>query len=213
MKKLFLTLLLLTISVKFITAQDLKSVLLDPYYPIDFIGLDFSNSKLIGYQGDYEPAYDVVIRFIPEWNDMFYTQQEKFDVARFLKKYVVHYSTENMISVNDKIDPSELITNSRLEVQQFTSIQLEKMVENYDFEFKNDVALVFIINSLNKKEKQNKLHAVFFNANSREILLSTPLVTGPEGFGFRNYWIGSIHNVLKVLGKNEYKKWKKLYKK
>ena len=124
-QKLFLTLLLLTISVKFITAQDLKSVLLDPYYPIDFIGLDFSNSKLIGYQGDYEPAYDVVIRFIPEWNDMFYTQQEKFDVAKFLKKYVVHYSTENMISVNDKIDPSELITNSRVSVQQFTSIQLE----------------------------------------------------------------------------------------
>ena len=84
---------------------------------------------------------------------------------------------------------------------------------DYDFEFKNDVALVFIINSLNKKEKQNKLHAVFFNTNSREILLSTPLVTGPEGFGFRNYWIGSIHNVLKILGKNEYKKWKKLYKK
>ena len=91
--------------------------------------------------------------------------------------------------------------------------EIQKFLENYDFEFKNDVALVFIINSLNKKEKQNKLHAVFFNTNSREILLSTPLVTGPEGFGFRNYWIGSIHNVLKVLGKNEYKKWKKLYKK
>ena len=148
-------------------------------------------------------------------NDTIFAQDSLYMGMRiFGSSLTTGYSLKEITNcLNDKIDPTELITNSRLEVQQFTSIQLEKMVENYDFEFKNDVALVFIINSLNKKEKQNKLHAVFFNTNSREILLSTSLVTGPEGFGFRNYWIGSIHNVLKVLGKNEYKKWKKLYKK
>jgi len=209
MKKLFIILLLL-FSVKFITAQDLRRVLLDPYYPIDFIGLDFSEVKLIGSISSYEPAYEVKRRFFPEWNDMFYTQPNKFNVAEFLKKDRVDYSTENMISINDKVDANELI--SRKPTKEFTRVKLQEMVNNYNFEFINEVAMVFIINSLDKPRRQTKLNVVFFNTNSKNILLSIQLVTEPAGGGFRNYWIGSIYYALKELGKTEYKKWKKLYK-
>lgn len=209
MKKLFITLLLL-FAVKFITAQDLRRVLLDPYYPIDFIGLDFSEVKLIGSISSYEPAYEVKRRFFPEWNDMFYTQPNKFNVAEFLKKDRVDYSTENMISINDKVDANELITSRP--TKEFTRVKLQEMVNNYNFEFINEVAMVFIINSLDKPRRQTKLNVVFFNTNSKNILLSIQLVTEPAGGGFRNYWIGSIYYALKELGKTEYKKWKKLYK-
>jgi len=209
MKKLFITLLLL-FAVKFITAQDLRRVLLDPYYPIDFIGLDFSEVKLIGSISSYEPAYEVKRRFFPEWNDMFYTQPNKFNVAEFLKKDRIDYSTENMISINDKVDANELITSRP--TKEFTRVKLQEMVNNYNFEFINEVAMVFIINSLDKPRRQTKLNVVFFNTNSKNILLSIQLVTEPAGGGFRNYWIGSIYYALKELGKTEYKKWKKLYK-
>ncbi len=209
MKKLFITLLLL-FAVKFITAQDLRRVLLDPYYPIDFIGLDFSEVKLIGSISSYEPAYEVKRRFFPEWNDMFYSQPNKFNVAEFLKKDRVDYSTENMISINDKVDANELITSRP--TKEFTRVKLQEMVNNYNFEFINEVAMVFIINSLDKPRRQTKLNVVFFNTNSKNILLSIQLVTEPAGGGFRNYWIGSIYYALKELGKTEYKKWKKLYK-
>jgi len=212
MKKIFITLLLLLLSIKFITAQNLTRVLLDPYYPIDFIGLDFSEVKLIGSISDYEPSYDVKNRFIPEWNDMFYSQPEKYNVADFLKKNRVDYSIENMISVNVKIDETELISNSNKPAKEFTKVKLQEMINNYNFEFTNEVAMVFVINSLNKSRKETKLNVVFFNTDKKNILLSIPLVTEPKGFGFRNYWIGSIYFALKELGKTEYKKWKKLYK-
>ena len=159
MKKLFITLLLL-FAVKFITAQDLRRVLLDPYYPIDFIGLDFSEVKLIGSISSYEPAYEVKRRFFPEWNDMFYTQPNKFNVAEFLKKDRIDYSTENMISINDKVDANELITSRP--TKEFTRVKLQEMVNNYNFEFINEVAMVFIINSLDKPRRQTKLNVVFY---------------------------------------------------
>jgi len=210
MKKLLATLLSLFFSIEFIVAQDLKQVLLDPYYPIDFIGLDFSEVKLIGSISSYEPAYEVKRRFFPEWNDMFYSQPNKFNVAEFLRKNRVDYSTENMISVNDKVDANELISSRP--TKEFTRKKLQEMVNNYNFEFTNEVAMVFIINSLDKPRRQTKLNVVFFNTNSKNILLSILLVTEPGGSGFRNYWINSIYYALKELGKPEYKKWKKLYK-
>ena len=185
MKKLLATLLSLFFSIEFIVAQDLKQVLLDPYYPIDFIGLDFSEVKLIGSISSYEPAYEVKRRFFPEWNDMFYSQPEKFDVGTFLRKHRVHYSTENMISVNDKVYANELISSRP--TKEFTRKKLQEMVNNYNFEFTNEVAMVFIINSLDKPRRQTKLNVVFFNTNSKNILLSILLVTEPGGSGFRNY--------------------------
>ena len=210
MKKLLTILTFLFITAEFTVSQDLKQVLLDPYYPIDFIGLDFSEVKLIGVSSDYASAYELTGRFFPEWNDMFYSQPEKFDVGTFLRKHRVHYSTENMISVNDKVDANELI--SRRPVKEFTKVKLQEIINNYNFEFENEVAMVFVINSLDKPRKQTKLNVVFFNTNSKNILLSFLLVTKPAGGGFRNYWIGSIYYALKKLKNNEYKKWQKLYK-
>ena len=113
MKKLLTILTFLFITAEFTVSQDLKQVLLDPYYPIDFIGLDFSEVKLIGSISSYEPAYEVKRRFFPEWNDMFYSQPNKFNVAEFLRKNRVDYSTENMISVNDKVDAAPLFFISK----------------------------------------------------------------------------------------------------
>ena len=210
MKKLLTILSFLFITAEFTVSQDLKQVLLDPYYPIDFIGLDFSEVKLIGSPFDYESAYEVKRRFFPEWNDMFYSQFEKFDVGTFLRKHRVHYSTENMLSVNDKVDANELISGRP--TKEFTRVKLQEIVNNYNFEFENEVAMVFVINSLDKPRKQTKLNVVFFNTNSKNILLSFLLVTKPGGGGFRNYWINSIYHALEELKKKAYKKWKKLYK-
>ena len=55
----------LFITAEFTVSQDLKQVLLDRYYPIDFIGLDFSEVKLIGVSSDYASAYEVKRRFFP----------------------------------------------------------------------------------------------------------------------------------------------------
>ena len=210
MKKLLTVLSFLFITAEFTVSQDLKQVLLDRYYPIDFIGLDFSEVKLIGVSSDYASAYELTGRFFSEWNEMFYSQPEKFDVGTFLRKHRVHYSTENMISVNDKVDANELI--SRRPTKEFTKVKLQEIINNYNFEFENEVAMVFVINSLDKPRKQTKLNVVFFNTNSKNILFSTQIVTEPAGGGFRNYWIGSIYYALKELKNNEYKKWKKLYK-
>jgi len=209
-KKLLTVLSFLFITAEFTVSQDLKQVLLDPYYPIDFIGLDFSEVKLIGSISSYEPAYEVKRRFFPEWNDMFYSQPEKFDVGTFLRKYRVHYSTENMVSINDKVDANELISGRP--TKEFTRVKLQEIINNYNFEFENEVAMVFVINSLDKPRKQTKLNVVFFNTNSKNILFSTQIVTEPAGGGFRNYWIGSIYHALKELKKKEYRKWKTLYK-
>ena len=62
---------------------------------------------------------------------MFYSQFEKFDVGTFLRKHIVHYSTENMLSVNDKVDVNELI--SRRPTKEFTRVKLQEIVNNYNF--------------------------------------------------------------------------------
>ena len=57
MKKYILIFLISIISVNLLSSQNLKDILFNKSYGLDFIGLDFSSAKFIGSSYEYAETY------------------------------------------------------------------------------------------------------------------------------------------------------------
>ncbi|QIE60109.1 hypothetical protein G5B37_11205 [Rasiella rasia] len=208
MKKILLGALLLMGSLA--NAQDLKTVLLDEDYAVDFIGLDFSKTKFVGNSDDFNDATEIKIVYLKNWNNLFVKEADKYNMADFLRKENVYVDIDAVKNVNKSVVEEEMITMEAPE--PFTKEQLQEMTKRYDLQPKNEVSVVFIVNAFNKYEKESVIHVVHFKSATGEILRETLLRGDAGGFGFRNYWAGSYFNIMEQLKKKQYKAWKKEFK-
>ena len=174
---------------------------------ITWYGLDFSNVKLIGSEGFTDP-YAIKNRFFNSWNNLTITETEKYDIAGFFHKS----SVENDLSIikerNQLPDPDELVINTDY---SFGEDEVIKIISEYDITGKEGIGLVFIMESFNKNEELGSMWVSFFDIETKEVLLSKKMNGKPGGFGIRNYWAKSFYNVMKNVGKKEWKAWEKQY--
>jgi len=211
------------ISINLLSSQNLKKILFNKSYELDFVGLDFSSAKFIGTASEYSETGRLKNEFIPSWNNLFYLQPEKFDLGKFLHKENINNNAEYIQEINSNINEEEMF--SLKPYKSFSPDQLQEIVNKYDFEYKNEVGLALIVNSFDKISKMAVINVVWFNTKTLKVIKSIRLNTEPKGFGFRNYWAGSIFYAIKdlegfllriakkELEKKEYKSWAKWKKK
>ena len=223
MKKYILIFLISIISVNLLSSQNLKDILFNKSYGLDFIGLDFSSAKFIGSSYEYAETDRLKNQFIPNWNNLFYAQPEKFDIGKFMHKENVNINAEYIQEINSNINVEEMY--SLKPYKRFSPDQLQEIVNKYDFEYENEVGLALIVNSFDKLSKMAVINVVWFNTKTLKVIKSIRQNTEPKGFGFRNYWAGSIFFTIKnledelltiakkELEKKEYRSWVKWKKK
>ena len=168
MKKYILIFLISIISINFLNAQDLNKVLFDVEYGIDFVGLDFTEAKFIGGEGEYAPSFDLKNKWIPNWNTLFYTQSEKYDIGRFLRKRNVVNNAEYTIDLNSNIEIENMY--SYKPYMKFSEEELQKIVNRYNFKYENEVGVSLIVTSFDKPSKSAVIYVVWFNTKTLKII-------------------------------------------
>ena len=207
MKKNILIFLISIISINFLSSQNLKDVLFKSSYGLDFVGLDFSSAKFIGNKADYGDPVRLKNEFIPNWNNLFYAQKEKYNIENEFGKKKVNYLVANMIEINAILDENYMY--SLLPVKDFTTKKLQRIVSRYRFNYENEVGLSLIVQSFDKPSKTATIYVVWFNTNTLKVIKSIRRQTSPRGFGFRNFWAGAIFYAIKNMKKVAKKEHKK----
>ena len=88
---------------------------------------------------------------------------------------------------------------------------INNIVEDYNFSnIKQTIALVFIVERLDKAKEQAVFWVTLINSRTKEIILTERMIGKPGGFGFRNYWAGAVYDIIKQIKKKKYKQWKKM---
>lgn len=175
-------------------------------------GLDFSKTKFIGSFENVKkirPINDFVLRdiYIPAWNHLIVNEPTNFDIKRTFYKKSVYYDLRSVESINSTIDTNDLIT---LNSNVISSNELPGMISLYTKGNKKEgLGLSFIIESFDKPNAQASLWVVFFDIESKKILLSKHCVGKPAGFGIRNYWAGAIRHIMNEIRYCKYRKWNK----
>ena len=174
--------------------------------PITWLGLDFSNLKLIK---DDEKITDTELqnKYFAGWNELMLQEPKKYDVARATGRVQVENNTTAITKVNAAAKPN-FITDDAKAFEHLDEAKIKSIVKKYDLKGLSGIGLVFVVEAMDKSNKEASIWVTFINMQTKEVLLSKPLIGESGGFGFRNYWAGSINKVLKALP-DMMRKWKK----
>jgi hypothetical protein len=181
---------------------------------IVWYGLDFTKAKFIGKVEQVKnfeqvSSIDIINKYIPAWNELVVMEPDNFKLESTFRKKTIHYDLNPVAARNGKIAEDNIIA---INSNTITKEELQDMVSAYEGSNKQEgLGLVFIIESFNKPQSMASAWVVFFDINTKKILLSEYCKGEPAGFGVRNYWAGAIKKIMTDIRNNKYKNWKKLY--
>jgi len=104
------------------------------------------------------------------------------------------------IDNNLKINPSSLVITDAFKL---TPEDINKVISKYDTKDKSGTGMIFIAENLNKSVQTATFYVCFFDIATKKIIDSRMMVGKPSGIGFRNYWAGSIYNIMKEWSLNK----------
>lgn len=169
-------------------------------------GFDFSNVKLIGSEAFNNPS-DIKARYFDSWNNLIFTEQEKYNLQEFTRKSNIVYELKVVEQRNQLPLWNELVINADYSMDISA---VETILNAYDTEKKQGVGLVYIVESLDKARNRANVFVTFFDIATKKVLLVEKMQGEPVGIGFRNYWAGGFYDIFKKMDK-AYPKWKKKY--
>jgi hypothetical protein len=178
--------------------------------PITWLGLDFTQLKFIGSANQFKDAgtitaSDMRNKYFPAWNNLFITEQKKYDVAGAVNRDNVSYATD----VTDKANgasTSAYFTDNPDDYQLLSAEKISALISHYDFKGKTGLGLLFFVEGMSKDRVEASMWVTFVNMGSKTVLLTKQVTGAAGGFGFRNYWAKTFLNVLNDI---DLKKWKK----
>ena len=177
---------------------------------ITWLGIDYSHVKLIGdftlfaEWGEYSPS-EIKQYYFPAWNDLIYSESDKYDVAEMIRKEILVFKTDAIytINANASIEDMEAKTDP-----MYSKEDIQTFIKKYDFQVKEGIGVLLVAESLNKYKEYGKFHFVAIDLSNNTVLLHDIIQGKPGGIGLRNYWARTVFNVISEIKSHRYSKWK-----
>jgi hypothetical protein len=189
--KLFFSVLALTFCVAGATmAQDKAKAKSEQ--AITWYGVDFTVGKFTLVVE--EPSL-IVNQYLKSINQLIQMEPEKFDLKKWFKKTDVKMDLDQVNERNSKIDPGTLVITDEYKI---TPDDVKGVIAKYDTKGKPGLGLIFVAENLHKVKQTASYYVVFFNQDTKEIVDAQRFEVKAVGIGFRNYWAGSVYNIMKI---------------
>ena len=193
-----------------IYAQTVKDFLNSPAVSVTYLGIDFSEAKLIGDPGAFAP--DIKSRFYPSINQVVVNEPKKYELGKAFRKDNITNDLSMVEERNGKADADKIKSTNTADDSRFTPATISKMIGEYNFKGKKGFGILFIMESMNKTTERGSLYVNIIDMASGKILISERMVGKCGGFGFRNYWVKPVYEVLGEIENSKYKAWQEKYK-
>ena len=204
--KRILFIIIVSLSVQSLSAQSSFSEIKKNHSWV-WLGLDFSNTKLLGREGFNDPK-KIIDHYFIAWNQLIFDEGEKYDVKKAFKLKQLYTDDSYFDAINSTVKLNELFVDRSYSLSKS---DIKNIVEDYSFiNIKQEIVLVFIVERLDKSKEQAIFWVTLINSRTKEIILTERMIGKPGGFGFRNYWAGAVYDIIKQIKKKKHKQWKKM---
>ena len=214
MKTCILSVMSLLIAVSYSArAQKTADIFSNSDYTVTWYGIDYSHAKIVGYVSTFGgntpiTAAELRDKYYPSWNHLILDEPDKYNIAAMIRRN----SVATDLSVVKQVNTAVAIDSIEVSVTPYYMLQdIQSFVSAYDTKNRAGIGLVFIAESMNKNQKEAIYHVVFFNIETKEVLLHERMRGTPFGAGIRNYWAASYGGVMQKIKDEQYKKWKVKY--
>jgi hypothetical protein len=162
---------------------------------IVWYGIDFTVGKFTLVVED--PAI-IVNQYLKSINTLIQMEPEKYDIKKWFNKSETSMDLDQVNERNAKIDPAGLVISDE---NKITLDDVKNVIANYNTKGKPGLGLIFVAENLNKVKQTASYYVCFFDQDSKEIVDAQRFEAKAVGIGFRNYWAGSVYNIMKVWAK------------
>lgn len=208
--KIILILCLLNIYFLESKAQTKADVFGNQHLPVTWLGIDFSKASYIGDPGTVSPSE--MKQMFSNINILMIKEPKKYNFKGVFRKNNMESNISFTEEQNKNIDPDKIQTFDSRNFNKLNPNSIQEIINEYKFSPQDKgVALLFVIEGLNKMTEEAAMWPVFFNMETKEIIFTERLIGKSSGIGFRNHWAGAVHNTLEKIDSNLYKQWKKKY--
>ncbi len=213
MKRIVFALLVLLPAMAFAQTANLKDLFNNPDVTPTFLGLDFTQTKVI-YDGAANAKANpkmMVDQTFQAINDLMQKESKKYDVKGAFHQNSILNEFTSVNQRNSTIDPGQLISSNEGDATRLKAADIQGVVKGIDPKGNKGLGIVFVVEALDKGDKKVTLWVTIVDLSSMQVLM-TQRIVGKTGsaFGERNYWAGGIHSCIEIIGDN-YKSWKKQY--
>jgi len=190
--------------ISFVSAQT-KADIFSGSADITWLGMDFTQTKFIGSATQFKDAGEISSsefrdKYIPGWNQLFINEQKKYNVAEAVKRTEVKYAMEVTEKANNSIK-SDFFSNNPSDYKKLDEQKIADMVKKYDYQGKTGIGLIFFIDGMSKGKDEASGWVTFVDMKSKKVLMTEYKTGKAGGFGFKNFWAKSFHNILKSTEK------------
>lgn len=187
-------------------SQTAKEIFASPEPPVTYLGIDFTQARLIGDAGAV--ATDLKDRHFPGINQVVINEPKKYDLTKAFKRTSITNDIAVTEAVNAKLDAEKIKSSNTADENRLNAAEIQKVVNNYNLDGKKGVGLVFIVEGLNKTGAKGSMYVTFIDMGSKKVLFTERMTGKAGGFGYKNYWAKSVYEVLEDIEKSKYKEWK-----
>jgi hypothetical protein len=191
-------------------AQTLKEVFNNSESPLTYLGIDFSNSRLL----DVGNAEDIRNRLYGSINELVVVEPKKFDLNGAFRKSNITHDFSAVNKNNAKANLNEIISTNSADFNRFKETDIAAMVKALDLSGKVGIGLVFIMEAMRKVDKKGDaaIWVTLIDMKTKKVLMTERLESkAAGGFGFRNYWASTIKDLIDDIDKKKYNEWRIKY--
>lgn len=160
---------------------------------LTWFGVDFSKAKMVGSSGFSDPA-KIQSYYLNEWNNFIVTESDKYDVKKYFKAKTLKNSLDLVKEHNDAVDAKTLVIDNAYTI---TEEEAKAVVQLYKGKGEG-TGLVFVVESFSKTAEKAFIYAALFDISTGNIIKMKKLKGNAGGFGFRNYWLAAIRDVMQA---------------
>lgn len=162
---------------------------------ITWYGIDFTLAKFTLVTDD--PAV-IVGQYLGSINALIQMEPEKYDLKKWFNKTEASFELDQVNARNATIDPGTLVISDE---HSIAPDDVKKVIAQYNTSGKTGLGLIFIAENLHKVKQTGSYYVCFFDQDTKDIIDAQRYEGKAAGFGFRNYWAGSIYNIMKSWAK------------
>lgn len=206
--KRIVSIILILISINTFAQKGMSKVF-DGKTKIVFLGLDFTQARFIGREA-FEDSYKLKTYYLTNWNILLEEEYSKYNlplIALNAKNYLTE--TSDLILLNDEIENIEKrIINGTYSLDEN---DIKKSIKKYPLTQSDGVGVSFVVESFNKPLEKAIVWVTFINLSNGNMLFTERMEGKANGFGLRNYWAGSILDIIEQIKNSRYRVWKRMF--
>ena len=199
-------------SIQSLTAQTIKDVFTSSETAILYLGIDFTQTRLINEVS--KPGIAVRDEIFPGINALVINEPKKYDLQKAFNKSLINNNLAIVTKRNKAINAENIESTESADYSRLKEADINKLVSGIDFEGKKGIGLLFIASTIKKEDKLgfSSIWVTFIDMGANKVLMTEHMIgESAGGFSFRNYWASTIYSVIESIDKKKYKEWKRRY--